>query len=178
MEASKCKWRHAPEARGGFWEILKNQRVENWTLNETVDFRLLTETIVAGATHVGGGADEKARIERLCLSPYVKEPLNSKVIKRFVPGKKKLLGVFRISRFLCSMYVCNEHPMYISHIHVYGYGTYLIMINIHLHADIRSIGSISLGHSGTGSNGNKWMTPYLQSCRTGVSSPDAVFWYI
>ena len=60
-------------------------RVENWTQNETVDFRLLAETYVAGATRVGGGADEKARIERLCLSPYVEEPLNSKVIKRFVP---------------------------------------------------------------------------------------------
>ena len=34
-----------------------------------------------GATHVGGGADGKAIIERLCLSPYVEEPLNSKVIK-------------------------------------------------------------------------------------------------
>ena len=40
---------------------------------------------MAGSTRVGGGADEKARIERLCLSPCVKEPLNLKVIKRFVP---------------------------------------------------------------------------------------------
>ena len=33
----------------------------------------------------GGGADEKARIERLCLSlsPYVEEPLNSKGNKKF-----------------------------------------------------------------------------------------------
>ena len=28
-----------------------------------------------------GGGDEKDSIERLCLSPYVEEPLNSKVIK-------------------------------------------------------------------------------------------------
>ena len=32
----------------------------------------------------GGGADEKASIERLCLSPYV-ETFNSKVIKGFIP---------------------------------------------------------------------------------------------
>ena len=37
-----------------------------------------------GATRVGG-ADGKASIERLCLSPYVEEPLNSKVIKSFAP---------------------------------------------------------------------------------------------
>ena len=32
-----------------------------------------------------GGGDGKASIKRLCLSPYVEEPLNSKVIKSFVP---------------------------------------------------------------------------------------------
>ena len=42
---------------------------------------------MAGATRFGGGADEKARIERLCLSPYV-ETFNSKVIKRFIPELK------------------------------------------------------------------------------------------
>ena len=38
---------------------------------KTVGFRLLAETFVAGATRGGGGGggvDEKARIERLCLS--------------------------------------------------------------------------------------------------------------
>ena len=62
-----------------------------WDLprKKTVGFRLLAETFVAGATRVGGGADEKARIEILCLSlPYVKEPLNSKVIKSFVPEQR------------------------------------------------------------------------------------------
>ena len=32
-------------------------------------------------TDGGVGADEEANIKRLCLSPYVEEPLNSKVIK-------------------------------------------------------------------------------------------------
>ena len=35
-----------------------------------------------------GGVDEKAGIESLCLSPYVEEPLNSKVIKGFVPEQR------------------------------------------------------------------------------------------
>ena len=34
---------------------------------------------MTGATRVGG-ADGKASIERLCLSPYVEKPFNSKVI--------------------------------------------------------------------------------------------------
>ena len=38
-----------------FWNLKKVSRVENWTPNETVDFRLLAEAFVAGATRVGGG---------------------------------------------------------------------------------------------------------------------------
>ena len=55
---------------------------------KTVGFRLLAETFVAGATRVGRGAAGKARIERLCLSPYVEKPFNSKVIKSFVPEQR------------------------------------------------------------------------------------------
>ncbi len=40
---------------------------------------------MADATGVGEGADGKANIERLCLSPYVEKPFNSKVIKSFAP---------------------------------------------------------------------------------------------
>ena len=49
----------APKERGGFWEILKKSvsRVKNWTPNETVDFCLLAETFVAGATRDGVGED-------------------------------------------------------------------------------------------------------------------------
>ena len=69
-----------------FGRFLKGQWVETRHWTKTVGFRKLAETIVASATRGGGGgADEKARIERLCLFPYVEEPLNSKVIKRFVP---------------------------------------------------------------------------------------------
>ena len=55
-----------------------------------------------------GGADEKARIERLCLSPYVEEPLNTKVIKRFVPEltSRYMFFEFRDSYVLC-IYVMN-----------------------------------------------------------------------
>ena len=47
------------------------------------------------------GPDEKDSIERLCLSPYVEEPLNSKVIKRFVPELRSryVFFVFRDPMF-------------------------------------------------------------------------------
>ena len=113
---TECEWRYAPEARGGFWEILKKskRRVENWTPNETVDFRLLTETFVAGARRVGVGADKKARIERLCLSLLMsKKPLNSKVIKSFVPEKRNRKC---FSSFEIPMFYHFGHSMYVSHI--------------------------------------------------------------
>ena len=60
----------------------------------------------------------KSHHRSLCISlPYVEEPLNSKVIKGFVP---KLRSVFHVSRFLCSMYICYEHYMYVSHIRIMG----------------------------------------------------------
>ena len=50
------------------------------------------------------GADGNASIERWYLSPYVEKPLNSKVIKSFVPELRS--RVFCVSGFLCYMYIC------------------------------------------------------------------------
>ncbi len=72
-----------------------------------------------GAARDGRGVDEKARIERLCISlPYV-ETFNSKVIKSFVPGLRSR-KFFRVSGFLCSTYICYEQSMYVSHIRIMG----------------------------------------------------------
>ena len=74
---------------------------------------------VAGATCVG--EDGKASIERLCLSPYVKKPLNSKVIKSFVPElrSRKCFSCFGIPMFyvymLWTFYVRFTYPYH-------GYG--------------------------------------------------------
>ena len=115
-EASKCEWRHAPEARGEFWEILKMSLSRVQTRHRT---RRLTfpcsQRPWAGVAR-DGGADEKARIERLCLSPYVEKPLNSKVIKSFVPElrSRKCFSCFEIPMFYV-IYI-YEHYMSISHI--------------------------------------------------------------
>ena len=77
-----CGLRHAPEARAEDFE--KSQLVysdeEGW-------LSLARSGLVAGATRiflVGGGADGKTGIERLCLSLYIEKPFNSRVIKCFV----------------------------------------------------------------------------------------------
>ena len=62
----------------------------------------------------GGGADGKVVVERLCLSlSHVEKPFNSKVIKSFIPELRSR-KVFRVSGFLCYLYMSYEHPMYIS----------------------------------------------------------------
>ena len=62
--ASKCEWRHVPEARGGFGDFEKISE-SSWVLprEKTVGFRLLAEArpvaFVAGATCVGVGEQMK-----------------------------------------------------------------------------------------------------------------------
>ena len=66
----------------------------------------------------GGGRWKSQNRKNVYLSPYVEEPLNSKVIKSFVPELR------RRKCFLGSMYICYEHSMYVSHIFMYhDYGT-------------------------------------------------------
>ena len=124
--AKECGWRHAPEACGGFWWFWKRQLV-SWVLprEKTVDFRLLAEARPVALWRlphvlVGRGGRLKIIRERLCISfPYVEEPLNSKVIKGFLPElwSRYVFFVFRDPYVLC-IYI-YEHSIYISHIHVW-----------------------------------------------------------
>ena len=71
---------------------------------------------------MGGGGRWKGRNRKIVpLSPYVEKPLNSKVIKSFVPEQRsrKCLSCFEIPMFYVYIY---EHYMSISYIAVSGYG--------------------------------------------------------
>ena len=124
--ASKCEWRHPLEARGGFGEFLKCQLVElrpasgedGWLSLARGGLRLVSHEIV-----VGGRWKSRNR-KNVYFFPYVEEPLNSKVIKCFVPEQRsrKCFSCSEI-RFLCSLLYIYEHYMSISHIAVSGYGT-------------------------------------------------------
>ena len=101
--------------RGGSWEFWKSQLVELSPASGEDCWLSLARGGLEQVSHGVGGRWKSQNRKNVYLSP-----LNSKVIKSFVPELR--IRVFRVSRFLCSMYICYEHPMYISHIHVYGYG--------------------------------------------------------
>ena len=101
---------------GGFWEKSVELRTRDRT--RRVDFRgwLRRDEFVryGRCTRWGGGRWKSQNRKNLYLSPDVEEPLNSKVIKSFVPELRSR-KCFCVSGFLCSMYICYEHYMYVSH---------------------------------------------------------------
>ena len=104
---SGCEWRHAPEARGGF---LKSQLVELRldTRREGSTFRARrgqTNLRATGAARDGGGLQSQNR-KNVYFSPYVEEPLNSKVIKSFIPElrSRKCFSCFEIPMFYVYIY--------------------------------------------------------------------------
>ena len=107
-----CEWRHAPEALAE--DLGRFEKVSELSL--AVRRRRVTFASspkpgqrLCGWCHTRwGGADGKASIERLCLSPYVEKPFNSKVIKGLVSELRSryVFFVFRDSYVLC-IYVMN-----------------------------------------------------------------------
>ena len=101
--ASKCEWRHAPEAHRGlgeFWRKLVELRTGHRM--RRVDFHLLAKALGRCRTIWGGGGRWKSQNRKNeCLSPYVEEPLNSKVIKSFV-------SELRSHKY----FLCFEFPMF------------------------------------------------------------------
>ena len=95
--------------RGGFWGIWKKS--VSWVLprRKTVDFRLFTEAgpvALWRVPHVLGWGRWKSQNRKIVyLSPYVEEPLNSKVIKDFVPELRgrKCFTCFGIPMFYVYM---------------------------------------------------------------------------
>ena len=108
-------------AHGGFGGFWKSLLVELSSASEEESWLSLARRgLVSGAHMMGVDADRNVVIERLCLSlPYVEKPLNSKVIKSFVPELRSR-KCFCVSVFLYSMYICYEYSMYVSHIRIMG----------------------------------------------------------
>ena len=109
--ASKCEWRHAPEARGGFWNLKKVSRVETRHRTRRVDFRSLAEALGRCRTRCGGRWKSQNR-KIVHLFPYVETPLNLKVMKSVVPERRsrKCFSCFEIPMFYVYM-------LWTSHIH-------------------------------------------------------------
>ena len=104
-------------ARRIWGDLRKVSWVESYGPKKKGWLSLARRGLVAGATRVGG-AGRKASIERLCLSPYIEKPFNSKVIKSFVPelrSRKCFFFVFRDS-YILSIYVMNILCMAMLHV--------------------------------------------------------------
>ena len=90
----------------------KVSRVETRYRTRRVDFRLLA---CLGRCRTRWGPDEKARIERFCVSLLMsKKTLNSKVIKIFVPelGSRKCFSRFEIPMFYVYIRTSPVHFAY------------------------------------------------------------------
>ena len=109
--ATECGWRHALEARGGFWGFWKSQLFElSPASGEDGWLSLAREALWRVRTRWwGGGRWTNRNRKDGYLSPYVEEPLNSKVIKSFVPELRSRMCffVFQDSYVLC-IYVMNS----------------------------------------------------------------------
>ena len=108
----------------GFLRFEKKLLVEFLPRKKTVDFR--SSPRPCGRCRTWFGADGKVSIERWYLSPYVEKPLNSKVIKSFVPElrSRKCFSYFGTPTLsMCVMDIMNVlHTgmnMSNSHIHVW-----------------------------------------------------------
>ena len=114
-----CEWRYAPEARV---EDFEKSQLKTRLQTGRVDFRgplRPDEFVRYGRRTCFGGRWKSQNRKIVPLSPYVEKPLNSKVIKSFVPERRSR-KCFRVSGFLCSMYIFFEHSMYVSHIRIMG----------------------------------------------------------
>ena len=101
---SGCEWRHAPEASTRrIWGILKKS-IELSPASGKDGWLSLARRGLGQVSHEMGGRWKSQNRKNVYLSPYVEEPLNSKVIKSFVPELRSR-KCFRVSRFLCSMYI-------------------------------------------------------------------------
>ena len=121
------EWRHAPEARAedlvGFWRKSVSCELDSERKRSTFRPHWGQRNLCAtGAARDGGGRWKSHHRKIVYLSPYVEEPLNSKVIKGFVPELRSryVFFVFRDSYVLC-IYVMNILCTF--HIYISGYVT-------------------------------------------------------
>ena len=124
---------HRKRACGGFWEFWESQLVELRldTGQEGSTFRLLAEALGRWCTYWWGGGTWKSQNRmNVYLSPYVEEPLNSKVIKGFVPElrSRKCFSCFEIPMFYVYIY---EHYKRFAYRYEYVHFTYSYLAMVH-----------------------------------------------
>ena len=115
-----CEWRHAPEACAEY-----SGRFEKVSVLSLV-FRRRRVTFASsqwpcGECHTCWGRRWKSQHRNMVPLSLCRKTFKLKGNKKFRTWTKKS-SIFRVSGFLCSMYICYEHSMYVS-IFLYGYVT-------------------------------------------------------
>ena len=114
--ASKCEWRHAPEGiLKKSVELRPASGEDGWLSLARGGLRLVSHEMC-------GGRWRSQNRKNVYLSPYIEEPLNSKLIKCFVPElrSRECFSCFEIPMF----YVYIVWTLYIHFAYPYhGYGT-------------------------------------------------------
>ena len=112
--------------RGGFGGSWKSQKW-SWVLPSEEErwLSLARRGLVKGTNEMGGRWKSQNRKNEY-FSPYVKEPLNSKVIKSFVPElrSRKCFSCFEIPMFYVYIWTLYVHFAYLYH----GYGTLIYLV--------------------------------------------------
>ena len=103
---TECRWRHAPEARGGFGEFWRKLLELSSASGEDSRLSLPHGGLGQVSHELGGGRWKSQNRKNVYVSPYVEEPLNSKVIKSFVPElrSRKCFSCFEIPMFYVYIY--------------------------------------------------------------------------
>ena len=102
--ASKCEWRRAPKRAEDFGNLKKVRELKLDSGREGLTFTFLRRPWAGLARDWGGGRWNSQNRKIVPLSSYVEKPLNSKVMKSFVPELRscKCFSCFEI---LCSIYI-------------------------------------------------------------------------
>ena len=114
-----CEWCHAPEAWAEIWEKSVSW-VPTWEEEGWLSGLVMARRICAlWAPSISWRCKSSQHRKIVSLSPHVDKTFNSKVIKSFVPELRSR-RCFRVSGFLCYLYMSYEHSMYVSHNRIMG----------------------------------------------------------
>ena len=132
------------KTRGGFGGFWKSQLVElSPALGEDGWLSLSREGLATGAHVLAGGRWKSQNRKNVYLSPYVEEPLNSKVIKSFVPElrSRKCFSCFEIPMFY--VYMLWTFYVHFTYCRIWIWYIY-IYIYIYIYHDVKPLARISL----------------------------------
>ena len=115
-----CEWRHAPEAWAEIWE----KKWVSWVLpSEEEGWLSRARRGLASGAHVVWGRWKSQHIKMVSLS-ICRKPFKLKGNKRFRTWTKKSSSVFRVSGFLCYLYVRYGHYERFAYRYEYVHFTY------------------------------------------------------